>query len=230
MSIVTPQSKTVADAVRWSPRWSTQKFEDAEARQRSVAALAGQFKQFEDGRITWRGQLMRWGDLVVEWAKRHGCTIEQAAYAWLPREFKLDFARRMRFAYAVDEFAPNSLVNAGINEFWTLIAGSGGTAFTNANAAIGVGSDNSATTADMTDLQGGSKTRAGMEAGYPTYGTSQKATWESEFEGAEANHAWAEHAVFNATENGDMANRKVEDEGTKTAGQVWVEDHEITLS
>jgi len=133
--------------------------------------------------------------------------------------------------YETSEFDGNILVNAGINALTTLLAGGGGTAFDNSNAYIGVGDDNTAAAAAQTDLQAAvNKLRKGMNGGYPTYGTSQKITFQADFESAEGNFAWKEFGVFNAAAAGTMLNRKVEDEGTKTAGQTWRVTVEITIS
>jgi hypothetical protein len=51
------------------------------------------------------------------------------------------------------------------------------------------------------------------------------------FSGSEANYAWNEFTVANG--NSDSAknlNRLVSAQGTKTSGQVWQVDVEITLS
>ncbi len=233
-TIETPGTKVITDLGRHHSRWSTQKYEDAGARARALRHLATSYAQFERTQVTWfdpealAERLISWGELVALWARRNGITIEQAAYAWLPREFKLEAVRRLRFAYAVNEFAPNSFLNTGINLIFTLIAGTGGTKWDNGNAEIGVGNDNTATDpATHTDLVGASKAYALMEAGYPTYGTSQKATFEASFDGSTANFHWEEHVVRNGSV---CLNRKVEDEGTKTSGQVWVEDLENSIT
>ena len=133
--------------------------------------------------------------------------------------------------YNVSEFKHNGLANAGINALWTLVGGTGATKFDNTNAYIGVGDSTTAFSADQADLQAAvNKLRKGMEATYPSYGASQKITFRSSFGAAEANFAWNEFAVFNAAAAGTMLNRKVEAEGTKTAGQTWVVTLEITLS
>lgn len=125
----------------------------------------------------------------------------------------------------------NILVNAGINAMWTLVAGTGGTKFDNSNAYLGVGDSSTAASAGQTDLQASTnKLRKAMNVSYPTYGTSQKATWQSDFGSSEANYAWEEFAVFNASSSGTMLNRKVSAQGTKTAGQTWTLSLEITLS
>lgn len=132
------------------------------------------------------------------------------------------------------ELAPglgNMLVNAGINALWTLVCGTGATKFDNTNAYLGVGDSSTAEGASQTDLQAASnKLRKAMNGGYPTYGTSQKGTWQSDFTSAEANFAWNEFGVFNAAAAGTMLNRKVSSQGTKTAGQTWRLTLEITLA
>ncbi len=125
----------------------------------------------------------------------------------------------------------NILVNAGINAVWTLVAGTGGTKFDNTNAYLGVGDSSTAAAATQTDLQAATnKTRKAMNASYPTYGTSQKVTYQSDFGSLDANYAWNEFAVFNASTAGTMLNRKVSSQGTKTSGQTWTLSLEITLS
>jgi hypothetical protein len=125
----------------------------------------------------------------------------------------------------------NILVNAGINAMWTLIAGTGATKFDNTNAYLGVGDSNTAAAAGQTDLQAASnKLRVAMNGGYPTYGTSQVAVWQSDFTSAQANYAWEEFAVFNASSGGTMLNRKTSAQGTKTSGQTWRLTLTITLS
>jgi len=133
--------------------------------------------------------------------------------------------------FEVVNFEDNILVNAGINALLTLLAGGGGTAFNNANAYLGVGDSTTAAGAAQTDLQAATnKLRKGMNATYPTYGTAQKITFQADFTSSEANFAWQEFAVFNAAAAGTMLNRKVEDQGTKTSGQTWKLQLEITLS
>lgn len=133
--------------------------------------------------------------------------------------------------YNTSEFENNGLANAGIDELWTLVGGTGATQFDSTNAYIGVGDDNTVFAAAQTDLQAvANKLRKGMEATYPTYGSSQKITFKSSFGGTDANWHWEEFGVFNASVAGVMLNRKVEDEGPKTAGQTWVVTLEITLS
>ena len=128
--------------------------------------------------------------------------------------------------------AGNMLVNSGINELFTILCSSAsGTKFDNTNAYIGVGDSSTAEAATQTDLQAATnKVRVAMNASYPTYGTSQKATFQSDFGSSDANFDWNEFGVFNASSAGTMLNRKVSAQGTKVSGQTWRFTVEISLS
>lgn len=130
-------------------------------------------------------------------------------------------------------FGGNILLNEGINELWTIMCtASSGTKFDSTNAYLGVGDSSTAEAASQTGLQAAvNKLYKAMDASYPTYGTSQKATWKSTFTSAEANFGWNEFTVANG--NSDSAvnlNRKVSAQGTKVAGQEWELTFEISLS
>ena len=128
-------------------------------------------------------------------------------------------------------FEGNVLLNEGINTLWTLVCGGSATAYDNANAYIGVGDGTAAEDASQTGLQGTNKYWKGMDTGYPTYGSDQKATWRSTFGGTEANFDWNEITVVNASDDtGQNLNRKVQAMGTKSSGATWVATLEITLS
>lgn len=150
---------------------------------------------------------------------------------WTIEKYENDEAYQANRPYEISRFDGNILVNAGINAMWDLVAGTPGTAFNNANAYIGVGDSSTAVAAAQTDLQAvTNKTRKAMETSYPTTGTSQKATWRSVFASGDANYAWEEFAVFNASTAGTMLNRKISSQGTKTSGQTWTLTLDITLS
>lgn len=133
--------------------------------------------------------------------------------------------------YEVIEGEGNCLLNSGINEMWDLITGEvsgSGYIFDNAAAQIGVGDSSTAATPSQTDLQAATnKTYKGMESGYPT-STSQKATFKASFGDSEANYAWNEWVVKQATSS-KCLNRKVESLGTKSSG-TWTLEVSITLS
>lgn len=134
-------------------------------------------------------------------------------------------------AYERVAFEMNMLLNGGINQLWTILCSSGGTKFDAANAYLGVGDSSVAEAATQTDLQAATnKLRKAMDASFPTYGTSQKATWKSTFGGTDANYAWNEFIVANAASGGTALNRKVSSQGTKTSGQTWELTLDITLS
>ena len=114
---------------------------------------------------------------------------------------------------AITDAGRNHLVQAGI--------GAGVTAFNNANSYIGVGDSTTAFAAGQTDLQASTnKTRKAMDATYPS-GGSNVITFRSTFGTSDANYAWNEWGVFNASSGGTMLNRKVESLGTKTNTQTW---------
>lgn len=146
-------------------------------------------------------------------------------------KFENDEAVKNNTPYEEKIIGKNILVNAGINALLTLLAGGGGTAFNNASAYLGVGDSNTVAGATQTDLQAATnKLRKAMNATFPTYGTLQKITFQSDFGSTDANYAWNEFAVFNASSAGTMLNRLVSAQGTKIAGQTWRLTLEITLS
>ena len=105
-----------------------------------------------------------------------------------------------------------------------------GTAFNNANSYIGVGDSTTAFAATQTDLQAATnKLRKAMDATYPQV-AANVITFRSTFATTDANYAWQEWGVFNASSAGTMLNRKVESLGTKTSAQTWQITVTITLA
>lgn len=128
----------------------------------------------------------------------------------------------------------NLLVIGGASALWERLKGTSVTAFDNTNAYIGVGDSSTAAADTQTDLQAATnKLRKAMDATYPTHtdttGTagSKNIVYQSTFGSSDANFAWQEWAIFNASTAGRMLNRKVESLGTKSSG-TWVLT--ITLS
>jgi hypothetical protein len=81
----------------------------------------------------------------------------------------------------------NLLLNEGITEFLSLLTGASATAFSNANARLGVGDSTTAAAATQTALQGTTnKLYKAMESGYPTV-TNQSVNFRSVFGSSEAN-------------------------------------------
>lgn len=114
-----------------------------------------------------------------------------------------------------------ALTNAFRDLITSLAIGGAGTVFSNANAHIGVGDSSTAFAASQTDLQAASnKFRKAMDATYPQI-AANVLTFRATFATGDANFAWNEWAVFNASSGGTMMNRKVESLGTKTSSQSW---------
>ncbi len=146
------------------------------------------------------------------------------------RVYSLDEAMKLFGAPQFSKINGNLLVNEGINELFTILCSSGGTKFDNADAVLITGTGTGAAAATDTEATFTNGVKVGMMSGYPTYGTDQKATWKSEFDGNTANQAWQEFGVLNAASSGKLLNRKVSDQGTKSSGQIWDLSLEISLS
>jgi hypothetical protein len=113
------------------------------------------------------------------------------------------------------------LTDAGRNFMVQSTIAAASTPFNNANSYIGVGDSSTAHAVGQTDLQAASnKLRKAMDSTYPS-GGSNVITFRSTFATGDANFAWNEWAVFNASSSGTMLNRKVESLGTKTSAQTW---------
>lgn len=121
-----------------------------------------------------------------------------------------------------------ALTTAGVNYLAQAAIGQG-TFFNNANAKIGVGDGTVAFTASQTDLQGSNKVRKGMDADYPK-ATPPVVTFRATFNPSEANFAWNEWGLFNASTGGTMLSRVVESNGTKQSNQTWVLEVSITFA
>lgn len=123
-----------------------------------------------------------------------------------------------------------ALTNTGRDDFAKAIIGDAFTTFNNANSYIGVGDSSTAFAASQTDLQAATnKTRKAMQATYPQRATNVL-TFRSLFATTDANYAWQEWGVFNASSGGDMLSRKVESLGTKTSAQSWQIDAVLTVN
>lgn len=150
---------------------------------------------------------------------------------WEIKRYENDLAYNEGKFYSKSTIDGNILLNGGINLLLTLLAGGAGTAFSNANAYLGVGDSSTAEAATQTGLQAATnKTYAAMNASYPTYGTNQQIIFQSSFGSASANYAWNEFIAINGNGTGTALNRKVSAQGTKTTGQTWTLQLTITIS
>lgn len=133
----------------------------------------------------------------------------------------------------------NLLLIGGASALWQrLVDGATSvTVFSNANAHLGVGDSTTAEADSQTDLQAATnKLRKAMDATYPqhTDSTSSSAaktvTFRATFGTSDANFAWQEWGIFNASSAGRMLNRKVTSLGTKTSAATWVFTVTLTLA
>jgi hypothetical protein len=131
--------------------------------------------------------------------------------------------------YEIDEWDGNVLLNEGITAMLTLIIGGAETAYSNANAELGVGNSSTAANSTQTDLQGASNEWNAMDASYPQV-SGQIVTFRSTFGSTEANFAWEEFSVRNGSVANKNLNRKVTSKGTKASGETWILTLTIELS
>lgn len=136
------------------------------------------------------------------------------------------------------EAEDNLLMYGGASALWQQLIGSGAiTAFSNANAYIGVGDGTTSEAATQTDLQGTNKLRKAMDSTYPqhTDGTTSGAAsivFRSTLATGDANFVAGvqEVAIFNASTSGRMLNRKVVNLGVKTSASTAQVTITITLA
>lgn len=148
-------------------------------------------------------------------------------------KFEDDRAVRLGCPYHVGAAFHNIFVNGGLAAVWNLVTSQGGTAYSNANASLGVGDSATAPVVTQTDLQAATnKLRVAMNAGYPNAPVNGLEQWQSDFTGANGNYSWQEFAVFNTTSQsgGTMLDRATSNQGTKTSGQTWRLTFSFTLS
>lgn len=88
------------------------------------------------------------------------------------------------------------------------------------NGYIGVGDSSTAFAVGQTDLQAASNKHREILDGAPGLSGADM-TFVATFESADANFAWAEFGIFNASSSGTMLCRKVASHGTKASGDVW---------
>ena len=129
-------------------------------------------------------------------------------------------------AFAVEEFDENVALNVGKAEIWDLVIGASVNHFDSTNTRLGVGDSTTAAANTQTDLLAATnKTYKTCDVGYPIQATTTTTddTFQARatFGGAEANHGWKEFVVKNNA-SGICLNRKVDDKGTKSAGQIWI--------
>lgn len=130
--------------------------------------------------------------------------------------------------YAVEEIEGNLLLIGGASALWERLIGTSITVFDNTNGYLGVGDSSTAAADTQTDLQASTnKLRKVMDSTYPQHTDStsvsgaKSITFKATFGTSDANWAWNEWGLFNASSAGRMLNRKVESLGTKTSSATW---------
>jgi len=136
--------------------------------------------------------------------------------------------------YAVSVIEGNIMLDTGKAEMWALAIGGSANNFDNTNAQIGVGDSTTAESSSQTDLVAATnKTYKAADATYPTQSTTTTTDdtfkTQSTFGGADANYAWQEFVIKQATSL-ICLNRKVSNQGTKASGQTWVISCTIALA
>lgn len=114
-----------------------------------------------------------------------------------------------------------ALTNAG-RDFIAkaVINNSSPTFFDASNAYLGVGDSNTAYAASQTDLQAATNKARELVDSAPGL-ASNVVTFVATFETGDANFAWEEFGIFNASSSGTMLSRKVQSLGTKTSAAEW---------
>lgn len=170
-------------------------------------------------KTTWTIHKYRDQDGDIEKALRGGASCEE-------------LSMRMPKAFIGKEIIDSNVaLNEGIGELIDIIIGSGSPVkWDVTNAYLGVGNGTAPADATDTGLSGASKTYKAMDSGYPSK-SSQTAVWRSTFGSSDANYAWEEYTVVNASsDTGQNLNHKVESKGTKSSGETWTLQLQITFS
>jgi len=125
----------------------------------------------------------------------------------------------------------NLLLREGVKAIFDLLVGAAETAYSNANARIGVGDSSTAAADTQTGLLGGNTAFKAMDATYPIVGAlaDKKVTFRASFGASEGNFAWEEWTVDNGSSANKNLNRKVEALGTKSGG-TWQLSCDVSLA
>jgi len=180
-------------------------------------------------KISWKAKWRIWkfhdpDNKIAEFLKNGG-SVEDAIKMCQATYGKHEFL-------GLDEFEGNTALNEGLQLLEDIIAGLDTTSnkWDSSNAHLGVGDSNASESASQTGLQGTNKTHEDMDSGYPQR-SGQTLKWRSTFDGNTGNHSWQEFTVVNDTDDsGTNLNRKVADKGTKSSGETWTLELQITFS
>lgn len=172
------------------------------------------------------------GPWEAKWIRYNWGNVPRKVYETLRNGASInEVIQRFNLQPDVNITEHNTALNEGLQELIDIICGLGSpTKWDNTNARLGVGDSNTAEDASQTGLQGTNKAYKAMDSGYPTR-DGQTAKWRATFNGDEANFSWQEFTVVNASDDtGKNLNRKVADKGTKSSGETWTLELQITFS
>jgi hypothetical protein len=126
----------------------------------------------------------------------------------------------------------NVLLITGVTALWNIITGvAANNPWNSGNASIGVGDNSTAALNNQTGLLAPTnKAWNSMAANYPSVSTVT-ASWQTAFAANNANFGWQEFVICStANGNGINLNRVANNQGTKTAGQVWTVSVQVALA
>ena len=150
----------------------------------------------------------------------------KAVLTWKVEKFKAKDSKEIEEKnvkpYETAEGRHNCLLHEGISTLLGLLCAIGSeTAYSNANARIGVGNDATAPADTQTGLIGASTLYKAMNATYPLKSGDHDIVFQSDFVSGEAEWAWLEESIDNgATPNKNLC-RQNTSLGTKPTGQTW---------
>jgi hypothetical protein len=126
----------------------------------------------------------------------------------------------------------NCGLNTGLQNLVNIICGLNANAvkWDAGNARLGVGDNNAAAAASQTGLLSASNTAfQAMNSNYPSR-TNQTAEWNATFGSSVANFHWQEYIVDNGATAAIALNRCTADKGTKSSGETWTLDLQVSFS
>jgi hypothetical protein len=121
------------------------------------------------------------------------------------------------------------ITTAGRDYICDAIHGTASPAFNAANSYIGVGTGSGAFASSNDHTTFTSLVRKVVD-GAPTQPAANTMRWVATFATGDANQAWNEWGVFNASSGAVCLNRKVESLGTKTSAQTWQFTVDVTIT
>lgn len=133
-----------------------------------------------------------------------------------------EIAKKDLQPYEVVTSEKDVLLHEGISTLLGLLCAIGSeTAYSNANARIGVGNDGTAPADTQSGLLGASQLYKGMNASYPQKSGDHDIVFQSDFVSGEAEWAWLEESIDNGSTPNKNLCRQNTSLGTKPAGQTW---------